>query len=249
MAQTDQLQREAEATRRQLAATLAELRERLAPAAIRRDILRGARRSTAGRFAANLGADATNNAVPLAGIAAGMAWVALTKRRGRGASPPLGSAAYVRDAAGRVSEASSAAMASTRAAGDEVQQRPAQAAQMTKRSSRNAIDRASAAAKQATVTAGTAYTLARNDPLFAAGLGLAVAGVAAALFGWCRKPVSGQAVSDLAAAAKMERASHPKPALVRIDGRETPIIPEAQPLAGNYGSDRTGAERQPHLSR
>lgn len=249
MAQTDRLQREAEATRRQLAATLDELRERLAPAAIRRDILTAAQRSTVGRFAANLGADATNNAVPLAGIAASMAWVALTKRRRRGASAPLGSVTRLRDAAGRLSQASPAAVASTRAVAEGLQQRLAQATKMTKRSGLTAIDRASAARKQAAVTAGTAYTLARHDPLFAAGIGLAVAGVAAAVFGWTRKPVSGQAASDLAAAAKKEQASHPGPALARIDGRETPIIPEAAPLAGNDGSDRTGAEQQPHLSR
>jgi len=278
MANSDELERQAEQTRRQLAATLDELRGRLRPASVGRDVLGAARRSNAARFANNLGADAANNAVPLAGIAASIAWIMLSRNRRTGAAPS-GSYARVREAAGqlfeaaaaagagaarsaaagasavqdaarsasqtassaaqRITETSSAAMASTRAAGGDMQERLSSAARTTRRSSQAMVDGVSSASRQAVLSAGAAYKLTRNDPVFAAGIGLAVAGVAAAVFGWSRKPVDEHAVGALTEAAKQERRR--KPGLATVADAQATIVPEPAPATTVYGEDRTGA--------
>lgn len=278
MAQSDDLERQAEQTRRQLSATLDELRGRLRPASVGREVLGVARRSAAGRFVNNLGIDAADNAVPLAGIAASIAWIMLSRGR-RPGTAPSGSYARVRDAAGqlfeaaaaagagvartaaagasavqdaarsasqtatsaaqRISETSSAAMASTLSARGDVQQRLSNAARTTRRSGQAMVDGVSTASRQAVLSAGAAYKLTRNDPVFAAGIGLALAGVAAAVFGWSRKPVDERAVGALTDAAKQERRR--EPTLSAVAQGATSIIPEAAPASTIYGEDRTGA--------
>lgn len=283
MAKSEQLERQAEHTRKQLAATLDELRGRLTPASLGRTALNAARRSTAARFATNLGVDARNNAVPLAGLAASIAWVMLSKGRRPGAAPSAGSYDRVRDAVGqvldatgrvasaaiqtataagsaaqgaarsmsqtasstadRLTEGTSATVASTRSAGEQMQQRLKNAARNTTRTSRAAVAGVSSASKQAMLTAGTAYKLARNDPVFAAGIALALVGVAAAAFGWSRNPVDGRAAGDLTDAARGEREALPEPKVSPIPAAEAPIIPEVPPAAEVYGEDLTGVER------
>lgn len=281
MGKSDGLVRQAERTRNQLSASLDELRRRLAPPSLGREALEMARRSTAARFATNLGIDARTNAVPLAGLAVSVAWVMLNKRRQSGTAPSMGSYDSVREvagqmlgsaasvavgtarmaaagnaaaqtaarsmsqmairAAGRISETSSSVAASARSTGDQIQQRFAGARRSTRRGGRVAMDAASAARRRATLTAGSVYTLVRNDPVFAVGIGLAMVGLAAAVFGWSRNPVDSRAVGDLADAARRGRRTGREPQLL-IRESETPIAPQA-PLASRiYGDDHTGAE-------
>lgn len=275
MERSDQLERQAEHARRQLAATLDELRGRLTPASLGREVLGVARRSAAARFVTNFSVDARNNAVPLAGLAASIAWIMLSKGRRPGASPPSGSYDRLRDsvvevlatagsvasgaiqtasaaqsaaqslshkagsAAERISKSSSAAVASTRATADRMQRRFTNAAWSARQARRVVMTGASSLGRQASLTAETGYKLARHDPVFATGIGLAVVGIAASMFGWSRKPVDGHAVSNLTDAARGERRAVPKP--FSIAGSEAPIIPDAPLTQTVYGGDRTGA--------
>lgn len=282
MTKTDQLERQSEQTRNQLSATLNELRERLRPASLGRETLKVARRSEAARFVTNLGTDARNNAVPLAGLAASIAWVMLNKGRRPGAAPSSGSYGRVREAVGLVfdsatsvasgvmrtaaagrsaaqgaarsvsqtatsaawgvSEGSSAAMASTRSAGDRIQQRLASAARTTRRGGRAVRDGVSSARRQAALSAGGVYTLTRNDPVFAAGIGLAMVGLAAAVFGWSRNPVNSRAAGDLTDAARGGRRKRSELKLSPVPENESPIVPGAVAAPRIYGDDHTGGE-------
>lgn len=283
MANSEQLERQAEHTRKQLAATLDELRGRLTPAGLGREALNAARRSTAARFATNLGVDARTNAVPLASLAASIAWVMLSKGRRPGAAPSAGSYDRVRGAVGqvldatervaskavqtataagsaaqgaarslsqtasgtaeRITEATSGTVTSTRSAGQQMQERLKNAARSTRRASRSVVAGVSSARKQATLTAGTAYRLARNDPVFTAGIGLALVGVAATAFGWSRNPVDGRAAGDSADAARGKREAKLERKVSPIPATEAPIIQGAAPASKVYGEDLTGTER------
>ena len=79
-----QLEREAEHTRSQLAATLDELRSRISPGQLLDQGLDFARESNAGELARNLGRDARDNPLPLALIGTGIAWLMMTNGRRRG---------------------------------------------------------------------------------------------------------------------------------------------------------------------
>ena len=68
-----QLEREAEQTRAQFAATLDELRSRITPGQLLDQTLDFARASNAGEFVRNLGRDARDNPLPLALIGTGLA--------------------------------------------------------------------------------------------------------------------------------------------------------------------------------
>lgn len=79
-----QLERDAEATRAQLAETLDELRSRISPGQLLDQTLDFARASNAGEFVRNLGRDARDNPLPLALVGAGVAWLMMTNGRRRG---------------------------------------------------------------------------------------------------------------------------------------------------------------------
>ena len=77
------LERAAEQTRSQLAATLDELRSRISPGQLLDQGLDFARESNAGELARNLGRDARDNPLPLALIGTGIAWLMMTNGRRR----------------------------------------------------------------------------------------------------------------------------------------------------------------------
>ena len=87
-----QLEKEAEQTRSQLAATLEELRSRITPGQLLDQTLDFARESNAGEFVRNLGRDARDNPLPLALIGTGIAWLMMTNGRRRGADAALADA-------------------------------------------------------------------------------------------------------------------------------------------------------------
>jgi hypothetical protein len=84
--------------------------------------------------------------------------------------------------------------------------------------------------------------LTRNDPVFATGIGLAMIGLAAAVFGWSRNPVDSRAAGDLADAARRGRRTRSEPNLSSVPLNESPIVPGAAPAPRIYGDDRTGAD-------
>lgn len=78
-----QLEKEAEQTRSQLAATLEELRSRITPGQLLDQTLDFARESNAGEFVRNLGRDARDNPLPIALIGTGIGWLMMTNGRRR----------------------------------------------------------------------------------------------------------------------------------------------------------------------
>jgi len=91
MTSTTQLARDAETTRRQMAASLTELRARLSPRSLQDEAVRAISNSGPARFATGLRDDAANNAVPIAMLAAGMLWAIANKRPAAGSGPAAGS--------------------------------------------------------------------------------------------------------------------------------------------------------------
>lgn len=103
MATSEQLEREAEATRAQIAATLDELRERMTPGQVVDHLVDYARDNGGGDFVRNFGQQVVGNPIPVTLMGAGLAWLMMA---GRG--PPrdgeFGSFG-VDDVAARMSEA------------------------------------------------------------------------------------------------------------------------------------------------
>lgn len=81
MTSSAQLEQEAERTRSQLAATLAELRERVTPGQLVDEAVDFAKDSTAGHFVRNLGRHSADNPLPVALIGTGLAWLMLSSGR------------------------------------------------------------------------------------------------------------------------------------------------------------------------
>jgi ElaB/YqjD/DUF883 family membrane-anchored ribosome-binding protein len=81
MANSAQLEREAEQTRSQLAQALDELRERITPGQLVDQAVDYAKDSGGGMFVRNLGRQATANPLPIALIGAGVAWLMLSNGR------------------------------------------------------------------------------------------------------------------------------------------------------------------------
>jgi hypothetical protein len=86
MATSEQLEREADLTRAQIAASLAELRDRMTPGQVMDETLDFMRDGSAGRFVRNLGQQVVNNPLPVALIGAGIGWLMLGKRAPRSQS-------------------------------------------------------------------------------------------------------------------------------------------------------------------
>ena len=91
MTSTTQLARDAETSRRELAASLAELRARLSLHSLQDEALRTMSNSGPARFATGLRDDAANSAVPIAMLAAGVLWAVANKRSAAGTRPAPGS--------------------------------------------------------------------------------------------------------------------------------------------------------------
>jgi len=81
MATSEQLEREAETTRAQIAATLDELRGRLTTGQMVDQLVDYARDSGGGDFARNLGRQVVDNPLPITLVGAGLAWLMMAGRR------------------------------------------------------------------------------------------------------------------------------------------------------------------------
>src|SRR6185437_14298834 len=81
MATSEQLEREAEATRAQIAATLDELRSRLTTGQMVDQLVDYARDSGGGEFVRNLGRQVVGNPLPVTLVGAGLAWLMMAGRR------------------------------------------------------------------------------------------------------------------------------------------------------------------------
>src|SRR5688572_3959704 len=82
MTTSEQLEREAEQTRAEIASMLEELRNRMTPGQIVDQILDFARDSTGGQFFHNLRRQIAENPVPVTLVGAGIAWLMLSGRNG-----------------------------------------------------------------------------------------------------------------------------------------------------------------------
>jgi hypothetical protein len=142
MSYSEQLERETEQTRTQLADTLDELRACMSPGQVVNQIADYARDGAGAAFASNLRHQAINNPLPVALIGAGVAWlmlgaranggVAAANRAGRAAS---GAASKAKDATAAAGEAVSETAAGISSTASEV----AQDARARARSSADAI--------------------------------------------------------------------------------------------------------------
>lgn len=81
MASSEQLEREAEATRARIAETLAELRTRVSPSGIVDQAVELARENGGGDFVRQLGRQVSHNPLPVALMGAGLAWLMVAQRR------------------------------------------------------------------------------------------------------------------------------------------------------------------------
>lgn len=84
MTTSEQLEREAERTRSEIADTLAELRERMTPGQMLDQVLDYARDGSAGEFTRNFGRQVVSNPIPVALITAGVGWLAFGGTRAGG---------------------------------------------------------------------------------------------------------------------------------------------------------------------
>jgi hypothetical protein len=86
MATSEQLEREAELTRAQIADSLAELRDRMTPGQVMDETLDYFRDGRAGQFVRNLRQQVVENPIPVALIGAGLGWLMLGNRASRSQS-------------------------------------------------------------------------------------------------------------------------------------------------------------------
>jgi uncharacterized protein DUF3618 len=86
MATSEQLEREAELTRAQIADSLAELRDRMTPGQVMDETLEYFRDGRAGQFVRNLRQQVVDNPIPVALIGAGLGWLMLGNRAPRSES-------------------------------------------------------------------------------------------------------------------------------------------------------------------
>jgi hypothetical protein len=116
MTYSEQLERETESCREQLADTLDELRMRMTPGEVVDQLVEYARDTTGGQFVENLKQQVANNPLPVALIGAGLAW--LMSGKGVSASRLRQNAAWCADKARRwTSQSADAAVRSTQGTG------------------------------------------------------------------------------------------------------------------------------------
>ena len=155
-----QLEREAEQTRSQLAATLEELRGRITPGQLVDQTLDYARDSNVGELVRNLGRDARDNPLPLALIGTGLAWLMMTNGRRRGFDAALADA--TRSASGAL---------------EETTMQPHGTAAWASSAASSAAERASAVYQDAAAAGGSFLAFCRDHPLVLAGVGIALGGL------------------------------------------------------------------------
>ena len=191
-----QLEREAEHTRAELAATLDELRSRVTPGQLVDETLAYARESNVGAFVRNLGRDARDNPLPLALMGAGLAWLIMANGRRQpagGFGPPYVDA--VRPS-GAINETMTRARGTDEGAVDwasngrsisegvtsAMQRRDDEAsgtAAWARSTASNAAERASGVYRNAAAAGGSFFAFCEEHPVMLAGIGLALG----ALFG------------------------------------------------------------------
>lgn len=155
-----QLEREAEQTRAELAATLEELRSRISPGQLLDQTLDFARESNAGEFVRNLGRDARDNPLPLALIGTGIAWLMLANGRRRGFDAAL-------------TEGTNGASGAFGAI-DESKSRGRGSAEWVTSAGSSAAKRASGISQDAAAAGGSFMAFCREHPLVLGGIGLAL---------------------------------------------------------------------------
>ncbi len=114
MATSEQLEREAEATRARIAASLDELRGRMTPGQIVDQVMDYARDSGGGEFFRNLGRQVVDNPIPVTLVGTGLAWLMMANRNGAAAATTDGAGAMgerLRDRASTARDEASAAIA------------------------------------------------------------------------------------------------------------------------------------------
>ena len=200
-----QLEREAEQTRSQLAATLEELRSRITPGQLVDQTLDYARESNVGELVRNLGRDARDNPLPLALIGTGLAWLMMTNGRRRGFDAGLADAA--RSASGAIEDTTAdaqgtAAWASSKAS--------------------TAGERASEVYHDAAAAGGSFLAFCRDHPLVVAGVGIALGGLLGAALP-SRKSEDRRA---------NEPAPEDLPAVSETSAPESSVVPAAPSEAG-----------------
>jgi gas vesicle protein len=79
--QSEQFEREAEETRRQLAGTLDELRDRITPGRVADQLIDYTREGSAAEFLRNIGREVRENPMPLVLIGIGIAWLMVASNR------------------------------------------------------------------------------------------------------------------------------------------------------------------------
>jgi hypothetical protein len=117
MATSEQLEREAELTRAQIADSLAELRDRMTPGQVMDETLDYFRDGRAGQFVRNLRQQVIDNPIPVALIGAGLGWLMLGNRAPRSGSV-LRHAAQMKTNADEPSAVSRATQGADRASRD-----------------------------------------------------------------------------------------------------------------------------------
>jgi hypothetical protein len=162
MRQSEQLERETEQTRAELAETLEELRARVTPGYLFDELLDYARNSTGGEFFDNLKRQVAGNPLPVSVMGAGLAWLMLANgRSARAASAPVqDDLASARDTAGSTYNSAAAVSAG-----------------MAESIRHTAADVTHSAKAFGAATAGTGRAFAdfcREQPLVAAGIGIAI---------------------------------------------------------------------------
>jgi len=152
-----QLEREAEQTRAELAATLEELRSRISTGQLLDQTLEFARESDAGEFVRNLGRDARDNPLPLALIGTGIAWLMMSNGRRRGFDAAL-----------------TDAKTSASRAGDETTSRVRGGAEWVRSAGSSAAEHAAGISQGAAAAGGSFLAFCREHPLVLGGIGIAL---------------------------------------------------------------------------
>ena len=200
-----QLEREAEQTRSQLAATLEELRSRITPGQLVDQTLDYARESNVGELVRNLGRDARDNPLPLALIGTGLAWLIMTNGRRRGFDAALADAP--RSASGASEDTTTGAQG---------------AAAWASSKTAAAAERASEVCHDAAAARGSFLAYCRDHPLVVAGVGIALGGLLGAALP-SRKSEGRRA---------NEPAPEDLPAVGETSAPESSVVPAAPSEAG-----------------
>ena len=126
-----------------------------------------------------------------------------------------------------IAETSAAVRHSARSAAVWIQEGAKGAMQRSREGVRALADEAVATSRRATTATSAGVGLARTDPVFIAGVGLAAAGIAAAVFAWSRQSPQGEPAGDLACAADSGQGALPVP-LSSVSEDKARLLPDSR---------------------